>query len=348
MKRSTIKIFSLLALIVAFASEGFAQNRGMQQRPSSSTGQRAYSGGNQERVRPAAQQPRQFNQQPSASQAPRPVRDFNSGQPRIQPNRPVRDYSNNGGTRPVPTQTPSSAGTANAGSQPRPARSNPRPFEPRVMPSSTPANNTNNRPPATAQSNNYRGGNNRNGNNNYRGGRSGNTYVYNNYSGNRYYSHGYYNTRPNVVYNAYNPSWRYNYYPRRNTIVTSFPFAYSTINFGGYGYRYYDGLFYQPYDRYYRVIAPPIGIYINVLPAGYHRIVVRDDPYYYYNGTYYNQVEDRYTVVAPPVGAIVESIPDGYETVVIDGETYYKVDNVQYKPVVQDNGEIWYEVIKVG
>lgn len=51
-------------------------------------------------------------------------------------------------------------------------------------------------------------------------------------------------------------------------------------------------------------------------------------------------------MVSPPVGAIVESIPDGYQTVVIDGETYYTVDGAQYKPVVQDNGEVWYEVIK--
>jgi len=51
-------------------------------------------------------------------------------------------------------------------------------------------------------------------------------------------------------------------------------------------------------------------------------------------------------VVSPPVGAVVESLPDGYETVNIDGETYYEVDGAQYKPVVQENGEIWYEVIK--
>ena len=54
----------------------------------------------------------------------------------------------------------------------------------------------------------------------------------------------------------------------------------------------------------------------------------------------------NYYVVSPPVGAVVESIPDGYETVVVDGETYYVVDGAQYKPVVVENGEIWYEVIK--
>lgn len=69
-------------------------------------------------------------------------------------------------------------------------------------------------------------------------------------------------------------------------------------------------------------------------------------PYYYYNGVYYEQRTDQYEVVSPPVGAIVESLPDGYETIEIDGETYYTVDGAQYKPVVQENGEIWYQVIK--
>ena len=150
------------------------------------------------------------------------------------------------------------------------------------------------------------------------------------------------------VYNPHNPSWRYGYLPRRNTIVTVFPFSYQTINYRGYGYRYYNGTYYKPYKQAYIVVAPPPGLFIKILPFGYRRIVVRDYPYYYYNGTYYDQSDDNYRVVAPPVGAVVESIPQGYETIVIDGETYYKVDDVQYKPVVQASGEIWYEVIKVG
>ncbi|MFT3912030.1 MAG: DUF6515 family protein [Ferruginibacter sp.] len=162
-----------------------------------------------------------------------------------------------------------------------------------------------------------------------------------------YYNHSYrhYNRIP--VYNAHNPCWRYSYIPARRTVITSFPFAYQTINYGGCGYRFYDGTFYRPYNSAFIVVTPPIGIFINTLPFGYRRIYVRDVPYYYYNGTYYDEYEDNYRVVAPPVGAVVESIPQGYETITIDGETYYKVDGVQYKPAVQDNGEIWYEVIKV-
>jgi len=148
------------------------------------------------------------------------------------------------------------------------------------------------------------------------------------------------------VYSAYNPGWRYGWLPRRNSYYHSLPSTYISINFGGFGYRYWDGVFYRPYNNLFTVIAPPVGIYINVLPVGYRRVLVRNYPYYYYNGTYYDQRGSNYYVVSPPLGAVVESLPEGYETVVIDGETYYSVDGAQYKPVVLEDGEIWYEVIK--
>ncbi|MEP6674827.1 MAG: DUF6515 family protein [Ferruginibacter sp.] len=148
------------------------------------------------------------------------------------------------------------------------------------------------------------------------------------------------------VYNAHNPNWGYSYLPRRNSVFNTLPSSYFSINFGGFGYRYYDGIYYRPYNNIFQVVAPPIGIHINILPEGYRRIYVNDYPYYYFNGTYYDQRDDEYYVVSPPVGAVVESLPDGFQTVVIDGETYYTADGAQYKPVVQDDGEIWYEVIK--
>ena len=148
------------------------------------------------------------------------------------------------------------------------------------------------------------------------------------------------------VYNAYNPGWRYGYLPRRNSYFHSLPSTYLSINFGGFGYRYWDGVYYRPYNNLFTVIAPPVGIFINVLPLGYRTLYVREHPYYYYNGTYYDHRENNYYVVSPPIGSVVESLPAGYETVVIDGETFYTIDGAQYKPVVKENGEIWYEVIK--
>lgn len=148
------------------------------------------------------------------------------------------------------------------------------------------------------------------------------------------------------AYNPYNPNWRYGYLPRRNSCFYSLPSSYFNIYFGGMGYRYWDGIFYRPYNNLFTVIAPPIGIFINVLPIGYNRIYVHNYPYYYFNGTYYDQRGSNYYVVSPPVGSVVESLPDGYQTVVIDGETYYTADGAQYKPVIQQDGEIHYEVIK--
>jgi hypothetical protein len=153
-----------------------------------------------------------------------------------------------------------------------------------------------------------------------------------------------YNRTP--VYNAYDPSWRYSYLPRRHSYYYSLPSSFISIHFGGIGYHYWDGVFYSPYNNLYTVIYPPIGIHINILPIGYRRIYVRNYPYYYYNGIYYDQRGNDYYVISPPLGAIVESLPDGYETVVINGETYYTIDGAQYMPVIQQNGEIWYEVIK--
>lgn len=172
--------------------------------------------------------------------------------------------------------------------------------------------------------------------------------VINNTTVNVYNSPGNYARYNPPIYRAGNPNWRYGYLPRRNTYYSSLPANYVSINFGGGIFRYYNGIYYRPYNNYFTVIAPPIGIRIRVLPIGYRRIYVRNYPYYYFNGTYYDydQPANEYAVVAPPVGAIVESLPDGFETVTIDGETYYTADGAQYKPVVQDNGEIWYEVIK--
>jgi len=96
-----------------------------------------------------------------------------------------------------------------------------------------------------------------------------------------------YDRRP--VFNPRNPSWRYGYLPRRNSYFYSLPGTYLSLNFGGIGYRYWDGIFYRPYNNLFTVIAPPAGIFINILPVGYRRIHVRNYPYYYYNGTYYDQ-----------------------------------------------------------
>jgi len=154
---------------------------------------------------------------------------------------------------------------------------------------------------------------------------------------------------PNYVrheYDPHNPAWRYSHFPRWHSHVYNVPAGYRTFHFRDHYYRYYDGIFYLPSNNYFIVTAAPLGLFIDMLPFGYTQFYVQGHPYYYYGGNYFDYRDDNYYVVSPPVGAIVESLPNGYETIVIDGETYYEVDGAQYKPVVQENGEIWYEVIK--
>lgn len=88
-----------------------------------------------------------------------------------------------------------------------------------------------------------------------------------------------YGRRP--VYNRFDPCWKYNYLPRRNSYFYNIPSSYFSISFGGYNYRYWDGVFYRPFNNLFTVCAPPVGIYINVLPVGYNRIYVNNYPYYY-------------------------------------------------------------------
>lgn len=143
------------------------------------------------------------------------------------------------------------------------------------------------------------------------------------------------------------PNWRYSGAPRRNAVVTTVPTGNRVVTHKGIRYRYSQGTWYKPQNRGFVVVAAPVGVVIQTLPVGYLRVQVNRVFYYYYNGTYYDrQASGQYVVMSPPGGAIVESIPNGYESIVINGETYYTADGAQYKPVVQDNGEIWYQVIK--
>lgn len=153
--------------------------------------------------------------------------------------------------------------------------------------------------------------------------------------------------RNTVIIDRSRPSWQYASLPRRNTVIQAVPSTSVSIAFGGINFRYNNGIYYKPYRNTYIVAPPPFGIRVRYLPVGFRVVNVYNRTYNYYNGAYYEPVGNEYVVVPPPVGALVESIPDGYETLQINGETYYIVDGVQYRAVI-NNGEIWYEVIKVG
>lgn len=117
------------------------------------------------------------------------------------------------------------------------------------------------------------------------------------------------------------------------------------VPYRGIQFYYSNGFYYRPYSGYFRVVAPPIGIHISILPRGYKRIYVHDVPYYYYGGTYYRKGGDKYEVVQPPLGASVPDLPNGTKVVVINGQKYFELDGTYYKEEIRDNSEIWYTVV---
>lgn len=146
------------------------------------------------------------------------------------------------------------------------------------------------------------------------------------------------------------PGWGRHYAYRRvyyhGPRVYNFGHPYVSIGFGGINYSYYGGYFYRPFPGYFRMVAPPIGIGIAMLPPGYQQIYVGHYPYYYFNGTYYSPVPgNTYKVVAPPLGAEVNNIPPDAHVVVIDGQKYYEYDGTYYRENVSSDNQHSYTVV---
>jgi hypothetical protein len=116
------------------------------------------------------------------------------------------------------------------------------------------------------------------------------------------------------------------------------------LSFGGRPYHYASGYYYRPYGGYYRVVAPPIGIHVGVLPYGYWALQVGAFPYFYFDGVFYRQNNRGYDVVDAPVGAEVPSLPRGAKVVVINGMKYYELDGNYYREIYKDNGQLRYQV----
>jgi len=143
------------------------------------------------------------------------------------------------------------------------------------------------------------------------------------------------------------PQHIYTNMPRRGVIVRTIPHETVIISRGADRYHYHNGIFYRPSRIGFQVIPAPIGVRVNVLPSHFITINFGPRPYYYYYGTYYIKVPDteEYEVAPPPIGARVNALPDGYEKVSLDGMIYYLVDGTYYKAIVDETGEVMYEVV---
>jgi hypothetical protein len=119
-----------------------------------------------------------------------------------------------------------------------------------------------------------------------------------------------------------------------------------SLSWQNHPYRYYNGVYYEPYNSGYRVIAAPVGIRINSLPAGFSEIPVDGVNFYYYGGTFYRNYGSEYEVTAAPFGAVVYNLPDGAQEVTVNGNRYMFYNNTYYSPF-NDNGTDAYEVVDV-
>ncbi|UXH78704.1 hypothetical protein N4261_01825 [Roseateles amylovorans] len=92
------------------------------------------------------------------------------------------------------------------------------------------------------------------------------------------------------------------YYPAPGYVSRGLP---SGAVFVSGRYWYHGGVWYRPYGPSYRVIVPPVGVVIPVLPSAYVTLRIGGLPYYYANGVYYTTAvsEPGYVVVAPPPNA---------------------------------------------
>lgn len=144
------------------------------------------------------------------------------------------------------------------------------------------------------------------------------------------------------------PVKHYQKQPRRGAHVTAIPKKSVVVKHRNLNYHYRDGIFYRPVKDSYVVVAPPIGVHISVLPPNSYRIFLGGRPYFYYYGTYYHPLSGGgYEVVSAPIGARIDALPDGYEVFEIDSKVYYRLDETYYKAVLEANGNVMYEVIRV-
>lgn len=144
------------------------------------------------------------------------------------------------------------------------------------------------------------------------------------------------------------PVKHYNKQPRRGAQVTALPKKTVVVTHRNSNYHYRDGIFYRPVNGSYVVAAPPIGIRVSVLPPNPFRVIISGRSYYYYYGTYYTPIPNGgYEVVGAPIGARIDALPDGYEVFELDGLVYYRLDETYYKAILEPNGNVVYEVVRV-
>ena len=91
-------------------------------------------------------------------------------------------------------------------------------------------------------------------------------------------------------------------YVDHGVVVETVPHDAVVIHQGPNQYWFHGGVWYRPDHGHYVVIAPPIGVFVPVLPPFYTTLMLGGLAYYYANDAYYvwRAQEHQYEVVDPP------------------------------------------------
>jgi hypothetical protein len=118
--------------------------------------------------------------------------------------------------------------------------------------------------------------------------------------------------RPPMAHEHMDARFSHNHaYYDRGLVVRDLPRDRILINRGPNRFYYSAGMWYAPRGGAFVVVAPPIGVFVPLLPPYYSTVWFGGVPYYYANDTYYmwSAQDNGYQVVDPPAGA-VNAAPD--------------------------------------
>ena len=91
-------------------------------------------------------------------------------------------------------------------------------------------------------------------------------------------------------------------YADHGVVVETLPHDAIVIHHGPNQYWFHGGVWYRPDHGHYVVIAPPVGVFVPVLPPFYTTLMLGSIAYYYANDAYYvwRPQEHQYEVVDAP------------------------------------------------
>jgi hypothetical protein len=121
-------------------------------------------------------------------------------------------------------------------------------------------------------------------------------------------------------YERYDPRWQhYRYYPSRGHVVSTLPRSVVVVQHHHDRYWYGGGVWYRPYGPRYVVAAPPVGIFVSVLPPFYTTVWFGGMPYYYANDAYYvwRAQQRAYEVVDAPPAAVGSTVSPAAEDIFV-------------------------------